>query len=74
MSAVDAVVTSGGNDAFRFIGSGAFTRSADELRASTNAGGQQVVEGDFNGDGFADITILVTTIDATPLSATDFVL
>ena len=55
------------NNAFAFIGAGAFTGAQGQLRY---AGG--VVEGDINGDTVADFAINV--LGAPPLIATDFVL
>jgi Ca2+-binding RTX toxin-like protein len=62
-----------GNTAFSFIGSGAFTNSAGQLRAY-ESGGSWYVEGDVNGDGTADLMIQVTLAGPTPLGAEDFVL
>jgi len=55
------------NNAFTFIGAGAFTNVQGQLRY---AGG--VVQGDINGDAIADFAINVATAPA--LTATDFVL
>jgi Ca2+-binding RTX toxin-like protein len=73
LSRLDAI-TGGANNAFSFIGSGAFTNSAGQLRAVNSAGNDWLVEGDVNGDGVADIAILVTVADAHVLGAGDFVL
>jgi Ca2+-binding RTX toxin-like protein len=50
LSQIDAIAGTSANDAFSFIGSGAFTKKAGELRYSTTSSGT-VVSGDVNGDG-----------------------
>ncbi len=67
LSGIDAIAGTNANDAFSFIGSGAFTSHAGELRF---AGG--FVYGDVDGDGVADFTIQVS--GTTVLTAADFVL
>jgi Ca2+-binding RTX toxin-like protein len=71
LSGIDAI-TGGSDDAFAFIGNGAFTNVAGQLRSIDNGNGTFTIEGDVNGDGIADLAILVTS--ATPLGAGDFVL
>jgi Ca2+-binding RTX toxin-like protein len=68
---IDANTAAGGNDKFSFIGSGAFTGKAGELRAYQGNGGW-IVEGDTNGDGLADLSIAVQTLNGHALSAADF--
>ena len=70
LSQIDAVA-GGGNDAFTFIGSNAFGNHAGELRA-VFAGGDWMVQGDFNGDGIADIEFVVSSDH--PIVGTDFIL
>ncbi|QNM82992.1 cadherin-like domain-containing protein [Sphingomonas sabuli] len=55
---VDANTTVGGDQAFAFIGSGAFTGHAGELRYE-QLGVDTYVFGDTNGDGTADFAIRV---------------
>jgi hypothetical protein len=55
LSAIDAI-TGGGDNAFSFIGGGAFSHVAGELRAYSSSG-TFFVAGDVNGDGVADFTI-----------------
>ena len=55
LSAIDAV-TGGADNAFTFIGAGAFTGDAGQLR-SYSMGGDKFLAGDVNGDGVADFTI-----------------
>jgi Ca2+-binding RTX toxin-like protein len=60
LSGIDAI-TGGSDDAFTFIGNGAFTNVAGQLRYTDNGNGTYTVEGDVNGDGIADLAILVTS-------------
>ena len=71
LSFIDANAgTPGVNDAFSFIGANAFSHSAGELRAF-QSGGVWTIEGDTNGDGVADLVIIVN--GATTIGAGDFV-
>ncbi len=70
---IDANTLVGGNQAFSWIGSSAFSGSAGQLRAFEQ-GGVWFVEGDTNGDGAADLVIALTLQGPTPLSAGDFIL
>lgn len=74
LSRIDANSLTAGNGSFSFIGAGAFTNSAGELRAVNTSGNDWLVEADANGDGVADLSILVTVADAHVLGAGDFVL
>ena len=61
----------GGNDnAFAWIGSGAFTGAAGQLRIASVAD-DILLQGDVNGDGVADLAIRV---DAASLAASDVLL
>ncbi len=71
LNLVDANVIAGGNQAFAFIGSGAFTGVAGQLHYA-QAAGNTYVEGDTNGDGLADFVIALTGLHG--LVASDFVL
>jgi len=70
---IDADGVAAGDQAFRWIGSDAFSGSAGELRAY-DSGPVWIVEGDVDGDGRADLVIALTLQGATPLGAGDFVL
>jgi Ca2+-binding RTX toxin-like protein len=70
LAQVDAIA-GGANDAFTFIGSGAFSNTAGELRATFSAG-SWTVQGDVNGDGIADIEFVVVSDHS--LVGGDFVL
>ncbi len=71
LSLVDANTTAGANQAFAWIGNGAFTGVAGQLHYA-QAGGNTYVEGDTNGDGAADFVIALT--GTVNLVASDFVL
>jgi hypothetical protein len=70
LSQIDAI-SGGANDAFTFIGSGAFSGTAGELRA-TLSGGSWTVQGDVNGDGIADIEMVI--VSDHPIVGGDFAL
>jgi serralysin len=67
LRAIDANIQVGGDQAFSFVGSKAFTGKAGELNF---VGG--IVSGDTNGDGIADFQIEVLKV--SHLAATDFLL
>ena len=68
LAAIDAI-TGGANDAFSFVT--AFSHAAGELTSTAIANGF-LVQGDVNGDGTADFSLVVST--TTALTASDFVL
>ncbi len=57
LSAIDASTRSSKNQAFSFIGSKDFTNKAGQLRSKAYSS-ETIVEGDVNGDGKADFSIL----------------
>jgi len=71
LGSVDADTGTGGNQAFAFIGSAAFSNSAGELRTFDD-GIDTWVQADTNGDGVADFEIALTGV--LTLAATDFIL
>ncbi|MFD2450838.1 type I secretion C-terminal target domain-containing protein [Ideonella paludis] len=71
LSALDANSLLAGDQAFNYLGAGAFTRHAGELRSVATATGTTIY-GDLNGDGVADFLIKVN--GNISLVATDFVL
>lgn len=73
LSAIDASTSHTGNDAFAFIGEGAFSHVAGELRV-VGSGSDWTIQGDIDGDGIADISIAVTTIGGYNFAANDFIL
>ena len=71
LSAIDARAGTAANDAFRFIGSSAFSNAQGQLRYHNTADGE-LIEGDVNGDGLADLSILV--VGSATVTASWFVL
>jgi Ca2+-binding RTX toxin-like protein len=72
LSGWDADSGTDGMQDFTFIGSGAFTGTAGELRSVMTASGS-VVSGDVDGDGVADFTIIIDNVAGhVPLTAADF--
>ncbi len=71
LSAIDANSQTADNDTFAFIGAGAFTGVAGQLRAYQEGSGW-VVAGDVNGDGVADFLINLTTAQGQALGTDDF--
>ena len=61
----------GNDDAFSFIGSATFSSVAGQLRFRVS-GANVIAEGDVNGDGLADFSVVVNGLAA--LIAADFVL
>ncbi len=58
LTGVDANSNLATDQAFTFLGAGAFTHTAGELRSTATASGN-IVQGDVNGDGVADFTFVV---------------
>lgn len=71
LSAIDADVGTNGDQAFVFIGGGAFTGTAGELRLDTD-GFDSWIEGDVDGDSLADFAIMLA--GAPSLLSTDILL
>ncbi len=74
LSAIDANTNAAGDQAFNFIGNGAFTNVAGQLRYNSGNGR---LSADVNGDGNADFSVNVSGSNpflALQLDATDFVL
>jgi Ca2+-binding RTX toxin-like protein len=71
LSALDANSTLAGNQAFKFLGKGAFSGHAGELHFAVS-GANTIVSGDTNGDKVADFHIQLNGNVA--LTAVDFVL
>jgi Ca2+-binding RTX toxin-like protein len=70
LSGMDADTVTEGTQTFRFVGTAAFTGSAGELRYEV--GRDTRIEADTNGDGAADLTILMD--GPLALRAADFIL
>jgi Ca2+-binding RTX toxin-like protein len=73
LGGIDANSLVAGNNGFNFIASAAFTNQAGQLRAYQADGGW-IVEGDTDGNGVADLVILVQTVGGHALGTADFLL
>lgn len=71
VSMIDANVNVAGDQKFAFIGTDAFHKVAGEARYEMSSAGQATVLFDTNGDGVADLKLLV---GATSLQSSDFLL
>ncbi|MEA3043361.1 MAG: serralysin [Sphingomonadales bacterium] len=71
LSGVDAISGTSPDDAFTFIGTGAFTNSAGQLRYEVT-GGHAHIFADLDGNGLADMEIVVNNV--TTLAGADFIL
>jgi Ca2+-binding RTX toxin-like protein len=72
---IDANSNAAGDQAFTFIGGGAFSGTAGELSASfDSANNVWDIRGDTNGDGVADFLILAAATSADPIAGADFLL
>jgi serralysin len=71
LRAIDANTKTSADDAFTFIGTAAFHKKAGELHY-VKSNGDTLIQGDVNGDGKADFTIVLDTL--VTLKATDFIL
>ena len=71
LAGIDAISGTGANDAFSFIGAAAFSHQAGQLRFDIS-GAQTSIFADVDGDGFADLQIVLQT--PVTLAAADFVL
>ena len=70
LTQIDADIATGGDQAFLFIGSEAFSGKAGELRAAFDAGmNLWAIQGDVNGDGGVDFQLYVSTGAGPPPEA-----
>lgn len=74
LSIIDANTNSGGDQAFTFIGTSAFSGVAGQLRVQQQTGNSWLVQGDVDGNSSADLSLTLTSADAHALSSSDFVL
>ncbi|SOC38951.1 hemolysin type calcium-binding protein [Rhizobium subbaraonis] len=71
LTGIDAMTTKSGNQAFAFVGTEKFSKTAGELRYAKEKAGTYVY-GDVNGDGKADFVIHLDSL--VSLKAGDFLL
>lgn len=67
LSAIDARPGSGGNQAFAFLGTGAFTGAEGQLRLAVS-GANLLLQADLDGNGAADLEIQVNGLAALALA------
>ncbi|ACL55830.1 M10 family metallopeptidase C-terminal domain-containing protein [Methylobacterium nodulans] len=72
LAAIDAVDGTPANEAFTWLGTGAFDGRAGELRYGTTAAGSTLIQADITGDKVADFAVELA--GAIPLKPSDFVL
>jgi Ca2+-binding RTX toxin-like protein len=72
LSGIDADTGTGGDQAFSFIGTAAFSNVAGQLRYATTPSGSRTIYGDVNGDGVTDFQLQLT--GSITLAAGDFIL
>jgi Ca2+-binding RTX toxin-like protein len=70
---IDADTTTAGDQHFSFIGNAGFTGVAGQLRWE-DVGADRLVQGDTDGNGIAELEILLQGSAGSPLTAGDFVL
>lgn len=71
---IDAILGSSGDQAFNFIGTSQFTGNAGELHEVFLGGNNFAVQGDVDGDGTADFSIVVQGLGHAHFNASDFFL
>jgi hypothetical protein len=76
VSQIDAILGTPQNEAFTFIGTAAFSRTAGELRFENTSPGGPIwkVQGDVDGDGTSDFEFVYVAADNHPLTGADFIL
>jgi VCBS repeat-containing protein len=74
LSRIDAKSGATASDSFTFIGGAAFTNIQGQLRVEDMGGGIWQVQGDVDGDGLADLALMLVVIDSDPITAGDFFL
>ncbi len=74
LTRIDANSLVAGDQAFSWIGSSAFSGTAGELRAEHLGGTGWLLQGDTDGNGTADLVVMLTLPPTVPLGAGDFLL
>lgn len=70
----DGDAVTAGDQAFTFVGTAAFTNTGIGQLRYTTSGGDILLQADTNGDGVADMEIILQGIGASTLTAADFIL
>ena len=73
-SAIDTDAITPGDQGFAFVGNGAFSGGGTASIRYTNSGADLLVQADVNGDGIADMEIILQGLNGGTLTATDFIL
>jgi hypothetical protein len=71
---IDADAATADDQAFAFIGTAAFTNTGVGQIRYTNSGADLLVQADVNGDGVADMEIILQGLNGGTLTAADFIL
>jgi hypothetical protein len=75
LSHIDADTNTAENEAFTFIGSAAFSGTAGELRfENMSSASAWKIQGDIDGNGIADLEIVLVIDTPDPITASDFIL
>ena len=74
LSRIDANAAAGGDQAFTWLGSNAFTGTPGQLRVENLNGMGWLLLGDTDGNGTGDLRIILDLQGPTPLSGGDFIL
>ena len=73
-SAFDTDAVTPGIQGFAFVGNGAFSGGGAASIRYTNSGADLLVQADVNGDGIADMEIILQGLNGGMLTAADFIL
>lgn len=73
-SAFDTDTVTPGIQGFAFVGNGAFSGGGAASIRYTNSGADLLVQADVNGDGIADMEIILQGLNGGTLTAADFIL
>jgi Ca2+-binding RTX toxin-like protein len=71
---IDANAATAGDQAFNFVGTAAFANTGIGQIRYTNSGTDLLVQVDVNGDGVADMEIILQGLNGSTLTAADFIL
>ena len=71
---IDADAVAAGDQAFNFVGTAAFANTGVGQIRYQNSGADLLVQADVNGDGVADMEIILQGLAGGTLTAGDFIL